>query len=100
MLKHLYSRQRRTRQDRLERLGRVEEADVLVEIEDVAVGEAFDVLVEGDELLDVAVLGGAEDGVVDEDAVDGGVGVGGLDGVFEGVFGDGLEVEGEAAGGG
>lgn len=45
-------------------------------------------------------MGGAEDGVVDEDAVYGGVGVGGEDGVFEGVFGDGLEVEGEAAGGG
>lgn len=72
----------------------------MVEVEDVAVREAFDVFVQGDELLDVPVLCGAEDGVVDEDAVDGGVGVGGEDGVFEGVFGDGLEVEGEAAGGG
>lgn len=69
----------------------------MVEVEDVAVSEAFDVFVQCDELLDVAVLGGAEDGVVDEDAVDVGVGVGGEDGVFEGVFGDGLEVKGETA---
>ena len=50
-------------------------------------------------MLDVAVLGGAENGVVDENAVDGGVGVGGEDGVFEGVLWDCLEVEGEATGG-
>lgn len=37
----------------------------MVEVEDVAVGEALDVFVERDELLDVAVLSGAEDGVVD-----------------------------------
>ncbi len=71
----------------------VEEADVLVHVEDVAVGESFDVFVEGDELLDVLVLAGGEDGVVDDYAVDGVVGVGRYYGVFEVFFGDFTEVE-------
>lgn len=67
----------------------------MVHVEDVAVGEAFDVFLEGDDLLDVAVLAGGtgEDGVVDDDAVDGGVGVCGEDCFFDAFFGDGSEVE-------
>lgn len=45
--------------------------------------EAFDVFLEGHELLDVLVLTGREDGVVHYYAVDRGVIVGGKDGVFE-----------------
>jgi hypothetical protein len=48
----------------------------LIHVEDVFVGEAFDVFGEGDELFDVGVLAGGVDGVVDYYAVDGGVGVG------------------------
>lgn len=55
----------------------VQEADVLVEIEDVAVGEALDVFGEGDGVAQVVVLGGVEDRVVDYCAVDGRVGVAG-----------------------
>ena len=62
---------------------RVQEADVLEEVEDVPVGEAFDVFVDGGDLLQVLVLAGVENGVVDDDAVDGVVGVGGQDGAFE-----------------
>jgi hypothetical protein len=98
VLEDLYGCEGGAGKDGLQRLSGVEEADVLVEVEDVAVGETFDVFVESDKLLDVAILGGAEDGVVDEDAVDGGVGVGGLDGVFEFVLGDGLKIKREAAG--
>jgi uncharacterized protein (UPF0218 family) len=46
----------------------------LVHIEDVTVGEALNVFVEGDELLDIAILAArGEDRVVDYDAIDGGV---------------------------
>jgi hypothetical protein len=55
---------------------RIQEANVLVHVEDVAVGEALDVLVDGHDLLQVLVLSRAEDGVVDDYAVDLGVGVG------------------------
>lgn len=65
-------------QDALLELGlRVQEADVLVHVEDVAVAEAFDVFVHIDDLLQVLVLAVVEDGVVDYYAVDVGVGVGG-----------------------
>lgn len=70
--------QRRAGQDALLELGlRVQEADVLVHVEDVAVAEAFDVFVHIDDLLQVLVLAVVEDGVVDYYAVDVGVGVGG-----------------------
>jgi hypothetical protein len=47
------------------------------------VREAFNVFLEGHELLDVLVLAGREDGVIYYYAVDTGVSVGGEDGVFE-----------------
>ena len=51
-------------------------------------------------MLEVLVLAGGEDGVVDDDAVGGGGGVGGEDGVFDvGGEGDGDEGVEEAAGG-
>lgn len=58
--------------------------------------EAFDVFVDGDDLLEVLVLARAEDGVVDYYAVDGGVGVGVEEGVFEVVAGGFAQFEGEA----
>jgi hypothetical protein len=55
----------------------------LVHVEDVAVGEALDVFIEGDELLDVAVLATrGEDRVVDDDAINSAVVVRGDDGIF------------------
>jgi hypothetical protein len=82
--------------------GRVEEARVVVHVEEVRVAEALDVLGEGDRLLDVAVLllVVGPDGVVDDDAVDGVVVVGGYDGLLEVFLVDPVEVKGEAAGGG
>ncbi len=93
--------QRRAGKDRLVQVGgRIEEADVLVHVEHVCVGETLDVLGWGDELLDIVVLarGRGEDGVVDYYAVDGGVGVGGEDGFFDVFFGDGADFEEESAG--
>lgn len=46
-------------------------------------GEAFDVLGEGDELLEVGILAVGVNGVVDYDAMDGGILVRGQDGVFD-----------------
>jgi hypothetical protein len=56
-------------------------------------GEALDVLGDVDDLLEILVLSVAEDGVVDYDAVDSVVGVGGYEGVFEVVAGDFAEGE-------
>jgi hypothetical protein len=72
----------------------------VVHVEEVRVAEPFDVLVQGDRLLDVAVLllVAAPDGVVNEDAVDRVVVVGGDDGLFEVFLVDFAEVEVEAAG--
>lgn len=68
----------------------------MVHVENVAVREALDVLVDGDDLLQVLVLARAEDGVVDYYAVDGGVGVGVEECVFELVAVGFAEGEGEA----
>lgn len=46
-------------------VGRIEEADVLVHVVDELGGETLDVLVHVDDILDGAVAGGVEDGVVD-----------------------------------
>lgn len=53
----------------------VQESDVLVHVEDVAVAQAFHVFGHVHNLLQVLVLTGVEDGVVDNDAVDSIVGV-------------------------
>lgn len=84
----------------LEVAGGVEEADVVVHVVEVLVGEALDILGEGDGLLDVLVVGRIvrEDGVVDDDAVYGVVFVGGCDGFLEFLLIDLAQVEGEAAG--
>ena len=78
VLEDLDVRQRRARQDALLafRLA-VQEPDVLVHVEDVAVAEPFDVFVHVDDLLQVLVLAVVEDWVVDDYAVDVRVGVGG-----------------------
>lgn len=97
----------------------VEEADVLVHVEEVLVGEAFDVFVHGCDLLEVLVLwvvlvplrGRGEgvgemylavtkDGEVDDDAVDSVIGVCSENVFFEFVFGHFAELELEATGGG
>lgn len=78
VLKDLDVGQRRAGQDALLALGLgVQEADVLVHVEDVAVAEAFNIFVHVDDLLEVLVLAVVEDRVVDYYAVDVGVGVGG-----------------------
>ena len=65
---------------------RVEEADVLVHVEDVLMGETFNVFVDGDDLLQVLVLSVAEDGVVDYYAVNDRIVIGVDDGLFDCVF--------------
>jgi hypothetical protein len=82
VLEDLNVGQRRAGQDALLALGfGVEEADVLVHVEDVAVAETFDILGDIDYLLQVLVLAVVENGVVDNDAVNVGVGVG-IDNLF------------------
>lgn len=98
ILEDLDDGQRRAREDALLALGLgVQEAHVLVHVENVAVAEAFDVFVHVDDLLQVLVLAVIEDGVVDDDAVDFGVGVGGEDGFFDVVARDFAEGVAEAA---
>lgn len=80
--------QRGAGQDGLLALGfAVQEADVLVHVEDVAVAQALDVFGYIDYLLQVLILAGAEDGVVDDYAVDVVVGVCVQDGLFDVVAG-------------
>jgi hypothetical protein len=64
------------------RLG-VQEPDVLVHVEDVAMAQALDILGYVDNLLEVLVLAVVEDGVVYDDTVNVRVDVGGEDGFFE-----------------
>lgn len=94
------NRQWGAREDGLFEIGRgVEEANVVVHVEEVGVAETFNILGEGDSLLDVAVLMalvGGPDGVVDEDTVDFGVVVGGDDGLLEGLLVYLYQVEREA----
>lgn len=81
--------QRSAGQDALLALGfRVQEADVLVHIENVAVTETLNILADIDDLLQVLVLPVVEDRVVDNNAVDVRVVVGGDDGLFDVVAGD------------
>lgn len=75
----------------------VEEADVLVQIEDVLVRKAFDVFGDRDDLLQVLVLAVAVDWIVDYYAVDVVVGVGLDQCLFDAVFGYGQEGVVEAA---
>lgn len=89
VLEDLNDGQRGTGQDALLALGLgVQEADVLVHVEDVTMAETFDVFGNIDNLLQVLVLTVVEDRVVDDDTVDVVVGVGGQDGTFDIVAGD------------
>jgi hypothetical protein len=56
MLKDLDDRERCAREDGLLRLRSVQEADVLVHVEEVFVGKALDIFVHGSHLLEVLVL--------------------------------------------
>lgn len=67
---------------------RVQEADVLVHVEDVLVAQTLDILADVHDLLQVLVLAVVEDGVVYDDAVDFGVFVGAEDGFFDVVAAD------------
>ena len=97
VLEDLDVRQRRARQDALLALRlAVQESDVLVHVEDVAVAEPFDVFVHVHDLLQVLVLAVVEDRVVDDYAVDIWVGVGSENGFFDGVAGDVAEGVAEA----
>lgn len=90
--------QRGARQDALLALGfRVQEADVLVHVEDVAVAETLNILANIDDLLQVLVLPVVEDRVVDDNAVDVRVSVGAQNGLFDVVAGDFAEGVLEAA---
>lgn len=77
--------------------GRVEEADVLVHVVDEVGREALDILALVDDILDCAVAAGVEDGVVDDDAVDGAVLVCGADGILEVLAVELFQGKGEAA---
>ena len=96
VLEDLDHGQRRARQDTLRQLVSVQEADVLIHVEDVLMGQTLDVLFQGDDVLQVLVLAGVVDGVVDDDAVVERVGVCGQDGFFDGVLVDVVEGVGEA----
>ena len=72
---------------------RVEEASVLVHVEDVFVGQTFDVFGKRDQFFDVRVLTRGVYWVVDYYAVDAWVGVCGQDCFFYFVFGDYFQVE-------
>jgi hypothetical protein len=89
ILQDLHDREWRARQERLLFLAvRVEEADVLIHVEDIAVTQALDVLGDVHNLLQVLVLSVVEDGVIHDDAVDRVVCVRGEDGLFDIVAGD------------
>lgn len=77
VLEDLNVREGRAREDAFLSLGLgVEEPDVLVHVEDVAVAKTLDILLYVDDLLQVLVLPVVEDRVVDDDAVDLRIGVG------------------------
>jgi hypothetical protein len=107
LFQYLDAAEGRAGQDALLGVGRVvQEADVAVQVGAVRVAQSFDVALEGDGVAQVVVLRGsgealdlAEDGVVDDDAVDGGVVVGGRQGGLDvdGVV-DGAQLVPEAVG--
>lgn len=84
ILQNLDDSQRRTWQYALLGVCRVEETDVLVHVEDVAMRQTLDIFVDRNNLLEILVLSVAEDGVVDYYAVDGVVVVCINERVFEG----------------
>jgi hypothetical protein len=89
VLQNLDVGQRGAGQDALLTLGlRVQEPDVLIHVEDVAVAQTLDVLADVHDLLQVLVLSVVEDRVVDDNAIDVGVGVGGDEGIFDIVAGN------------
>ena len=84
VLQDLDHGQRRTGQDTLLQAPvTVQEANILEQVEDISVAEALDIFTDISNLLQVLVLAVVENWVVDDDAVDGVVGVGGQDGAFE-----------------
>ena len=89
ILKNLDDSKRGAGQDALLTLSlRVQKTDVLVHVEDVAVTQSLDILGNIDDLLQVLVLTVVEDWVVDDDAVNGGIGVCAQDGFFNVIAGN------------
>lgn len=72
-----------TGEDRLSLLLFIEEAYVLVHVENVLVCKTFDILGKGDTFLKILVLPVVVDRVVYNDAVDIVVRIGGYDGLFD-----------------
>lgn len=107
LFQYLDAAEGRAGQDALLGVGRVvQEADVAVQVGAVRVAQALDVALDTDTVAQVVVLRGAgealdlaEDGVVDDNAVDGGVVVGGRQGGLDvdGVV-DGAQLVPEAVG--
>ncbi len=86
ILQDLDHRERRARQDTLHQLRVVQEADVLIHVEDILVRETFDVFTQSDDVLQVLVLSVAVDGVVDYYPVVERIVVRGHDALFHGVL--------------
>lgn len=86
IFQNLYNSKRRAGQDGLlalrARFG-IEEADVLIHVEDVSVTEALDIFTYVDDLLEVLILAVVEDRVVDDDSVNVRVVVGRENGLFD-----------------
>ena len=76
--------------------GRIQKSSVLVHVVDKVGSQALDILALRHDVLDGAVAGRVEDGVVDNDAVNGAVFVGGADGVLEVFAFDFFQCKGKA----
>jgi hypothetical protein len=74
----------------------VQKPDILVHIEEVSVGEAFDIFVYGDYLLEVGILAGTEDRVIDYYTVDCGICICRDQGFFNSISVDGAKGERKA----
>jgi hypothetical protein len=96
VLEDLDDGERSAGEDALLRVPVVEEADVLVHVEDVLMRQTLYILVDGDNLLKVLVLAIAKDRIVDYDTIYRRVVVGIDEGVFEKFTVDFTELECEA----
>lgn len=98
ILQNLNDRQRRAGQNTLLQPCLVEEANVLVHVEDVPVTEPLDILAGVRDLLQILILAVVEDGVIHYDTIHGVVVIGSKDMLFE-IFAVGFaQLEFEAAG--
>lgn len=75
----------------------IKKANVLVHVENVLVGETFDIFGDGNNLLEILILPVRENRVINNDAVNGSVIVCRQEAFFDEVFGNGEESEFDAA---